>query len=68
MEFVSAESADEITALETARRLNVDLNRVYNLLRVGRIIGRKEGDEWRVSRASVEARLRARGQNRAAAI
>ena len=61
------ESVDEVTTLDAARRLNVDLGRVYVLLRLGRLIGRKVDGEWRVSRASVEARLRTRERKTASA-
>ena len=42
MQTASARSANELSALDAARLLNVDLNRLYNLLRLGRIEGRKD--------------------------
>ncbi len=47
----------EMTALEAARTLGVDLNRLYILLRLGRIDGRKINGEWRVPGHAVEERL-----------
>jgi len=53
-------SAHDVTALEAARRLDIDLNRVYLLLRLGRLKGRKVDGEWRVCVRSVEERLQRR--------
>jgi len=53
-------TVDDLTATETARRLQVELNRVYLLLRVGRLVGRKVDGTWRVDARSVEERLRKR--------
>ena len=39
-------------------RLNVDLNRVYVLLRLGRVARRKIDGQWWVSSRAVEQRLR----------
>jgi hypothetical protein len=52
--------APEMSAVEAARRLGVDLNRVYVLLRLGRVAGRKIDGQWRVSSLAVEERLRER--------
>jgi len=57
-------SVNELTAVEAARRLQIDLNRVYLLLRIGRLTGQKVDGEWRVSVASVEERLRTRMRQR----
>lgn len=51
---------DELSALEAARQLQIDLNRLYVLLRLGRLAGRKVNGEWRVCARSVEERLRKR--------
>ncbi len=51
---------EELSALEAARRLQIDLNRLYVLLRLGRVAGRKVNGEWRVCAHSVEERLRKR--------
>lgn len=50
----------ELSALEAARRLGIELNRVYMLLRLGRLAGRKVDGEWRVCKRAVEERLRKR--------
>jgi len=57
-----ANSTDELSAINAARQLEIDLNRLYVLLRLGRIEGRKVDGEWRVSRLAVDARLRNRRQ------
>ena len=48
---------DEISAIDAARQLQIDLNRLYVLLRLGRIAGRKVEGEWRVSTRSVADRI-----------
>jgi hypothetical protein len=53
-------AADELTAIDSARRLGIDLNRLYVLLRLGRLDGRKVNGEWRVRGDAVEERLRKR--------
>jgi excisionase family DNA binding protein len=53
-------SANELTAIEAARRLGIDLNRVYLLLRLGRLDGHKVDGEWRVRGQAVEERLQRR--------
>ena len=50
----------EMTAIEAARKLGVGLDYLYALLWTGKLAGRKVGGRWRVSAASVEARLKAR--------
>jgi excisionase family DNA binding protein len=60
-------SVNELTAIEAARRLGIDLNRVYLLLRLGRLDGHKQDGEWRVSRDAVEERLRTRERRQALA-
>ena len=51
---------EELSALDAARRLGIELNRVYVLLRLGRLDGRKIDGEWRVSGQAVEERLQRR--------
>jgi hypothetical protein len=46
----------ELTAIEAARALNVDLNYLYMQLRLGRLEGRKVADEWRIPERAVLAR------------
>jgi predicted site-specific integrase-resolvase len=46
--------ANELSALDAARRLGIDLNRLYVLLRLGRIEGRKVEGEWRVPGHAIE--------------
>jgi predicted site-specific integrase-resolvase len=66
MQTASVKSVDELSAVDAARRLNVDLNRLYSLLRLGRIAARKdERGEWRVSSTSVEDRLKMRERQHA---
>jgi len=50
----------EITPIEAARKLGVGLDYLYSLLWTGKLAGRKTGNRWRVSLASVEARLKER--------
>lgn len=50
----------EVSALEAARRLGVQLNYLYGLLRLGRLSGRKELGEWRVGVRGIEERLQRR--------
>ena len=42
------------------RDLGIDLNRLYVLLRLGRLDGHKVNGEWRVCGRAVEERLRKR--------
>jgi hypothetical protein len=49
--------SEEISALDAARQLGIDLHRTYILLRLGRLIGRKVDGEWRVCSQSVADRL-----------
>ena len=51
----------ELSAVEAARRLGIGLDYLYGLLWSGKLTGRKVGRKWRVSVASVEARLKALG-------
>jgi excisionase family DNA binding protein len=46
----------ELTAIEAARVLSVDLNYLYMQLRLGRIAGRKVADQWRIPESAVLAR------------
>jgi hypothetical protein len=50
----------DLTALDAARQLGIELNRVYVLLRLGRLAGRKVDGKWRVSISGVEERLQRR--------
>ncbi len=59
-EVAVSTSADDMTALAAARRLGIDLNRLYVLLRLGRIDGQKIDREWRVPVRAVEERLQRR--------
>ncbi len=49
----------EITAIEAARKLGVGLDYLYGLIWAGKLVGRKVGNRWRVSLASVESRSKA---------
>jgi hypothetical protein len=53
-------SDEELSALDAARRLGIELNRVYVLLRLGRLDGHKVDGEWRVCGRAVEERLQRR--------
>jgi hypothetical protein len=53
-------SDEELSALDAARRLGIELNRVYVLLRLGRLDGHKVDGEWRVCGQAVEERLQRR--------
>ncbi len=53
-------SAGDLSAIDAARRLGIDLNRLYVLLRLGRLDGHKVNGEWRVCGRAVEERLRKR--------
>ena len=55
-----AATLDERSALETARLLDIDLNRLYVILRLGRLAGRKVNGQWRISSHAIEERLRER--------
>ena len=47
---------DTISAIEAARRLNVSLNFLYDLARVGKLDARKEGRHWRIGTEAVRER------------
>jgi predicted metalloprotease len=53
-------SVEDLSAIDAARRLGIDLNRLYVLLRLGRIDGHKVNGEWHVCGRAVEERLRKR--------
>jgi hypothetical protein len=56
-----ATTDEELTAIDAARQLGIELNRVYVLLRLGRLAGRKIADgTWRVDMRAVEDRLQRR--------
>lgn len=48
-----------------ARKLGVEVKRIYELLYSGRLIGaEKQNGRWRIPSAAIEARLRARAGDR----
>jgi excisionase family DNA binding protein len=53
--------ANEISAVEAARRLGVGLDYLYSLLWTRKLEGRKAGNQWRIPASAVEARLKQRG-------
>ena len=59
-----ANTEHELTAIEAARALSVDLNYLYMQLRLGRISGHKVADEWRIPESAVQERLRRQGANK----
>jgi hypothetical protein len=65
-DIVISTCADDLSAIDAARRLGIDLNRLYVLLRLGRVGGHKINGEWRVPAHAVEQRLQVR--QRAAAL
>ena len=46
---------------EPARKLNVTLKYVYDLVYSGRLAAEKTGRTWRIPASAVEARLKQRG-------
>jgi excisionase family DNA binding protein len=52
----------ELSAIESARKLGVGLDYLYSLLWTGKLTGRKVGRQWRVLAEAVEARLKRRGE------
>jgi len=46
----------DLSAVEAAKALHVDLNRLYVLLRTERVQGYKLDGQWRVPLASIEKR------------
>ena len=52
----------ELSAVETARQLDVGIQYLYGLLRTGRLKGEKVGKCWRIPAEAVEARLKQRGE------
>ena len=54
--------ATEMSAIEAAGRLGVGLDYLYSLLWTGKLEARKVNRQWRVSIASVDARLKGRGE------
>lgn len=51
-------SSDLITAEEAAEILRVNPHTVYRALRAGKLPGGKVGNQWRISRADLEAHIR----------
>lgn len=49
---------------ETARRLNVTLKYIYDLVYSGKLPAEKAGRTWRIPASVVEARLKERGEGR----
>lgn len=54
------QNKNEISAIEAARALGVGLDYLYGLIWTGKIAARKVENRWRVSRTSVELRLKDR--------
>jgi excisionase family DNA binding protein len=50
----------ELSAVESARRLGVGLDYLYSLLWTGKLAGRKVGRQWRIPAQAVEARRKQR--------
>jgi excisionase family DNA binding protein len=47
---------------EAARKLNVTLKYVYDLVYSGRLPAEKAGRTWRIPASAIDARLKARGE------
>jgi excisionase family DNA binding protein len=58
---MKTDEKQELSAVESARRLGVGLDYLYSLLWTGKLAGRKVGKQWRIPADAVEARLKARG-------
>jgi excisionase family DNA binding protein len=50
-------SKNTISATDAAKRLGVNLNFVYDLMRVGKLRARKRGKQWRVPEQAIRERL-----------
>lgn len=53
-------SSNDLSALDAAKILKIDLNRLYVLLRLGRVDGQKVNGQWRVCGRAVKERLQRR--------
>jgi excisionase family DNA binding protein len=53
---------NELSVVESARKLGVGLDRAYDLIWAGKLAARKVEGRWAVSREAVEERLRRRAQ------
>jgi excisionase family DNA binding protein len=58
---MKTDEKQELSAVESARRLGVGLDYLYSLLWTRKLEGRKVGRQWRIPVDAVEARLRQRG-------
>ena len=60
-EHMKTSDKEELSAVESARKLGVGLDYLYSLLWTGKLRGRKVGRQWRIPADAVEARLKQRG-------
>ena len=58
------ETCKTLGIAEAARRLNVTLKYVYDLVYSGRLPAEKVNRTWRISASAVETRLKQRGESR----
>jgi len=58
---MKADEKEELSAVESARRLGIGLDYLYSLLWTGKLAGRKVDKQWRIPVDAVEARLKERG-------
>jgi excisionase family DNA binding protein len=58
---VKTNEKQELSAVESARKLGVGLDYLYSLLWTGKLSGRKVGRKWRIPADAIEARLKQRG-------
>jgi excisionase family DNA binding protein len=49
--------SEELTVIETARKLGITLDALYRLIYAGRLPARKEGRRWMIPSDAVRARL-----------
>lgn len=50
---------EELSVIETTRRLGVGIDATYKLIYAGKLPAHKTDGRWRISASAVEARLRA---------
>ncbi len=55
---------EELSVIETTRRLGVGIDATYKLIYAGKLAAHKIDGRWRISASVVEARLRAQAERR----
>jgi len=59
---MSLDTKKTVGIAEAARKLNVTLKYVYDLVYSGRLPAEKAGRTWRIPASVIDARLKARGE------